>query len=286
MLGAAVAAFAEKGFHGTTTRDIAAAAGMSPAALYLYFRSKEELLYVISRAGHQDTLALVLRGRATGRRPDPQRLRTGDRLASPACRDRRHPPSSTSRTPRSTPSIAEIQELRRRIDRRDRSLVGMESRRASCRPRHPHVAATAVLSLAMDLAPLVRDGGAPGLPEMGGASMPILPFVVARLSLTPRPGQVSPGPANGEDLIPERAPRPGRGCRHSVTATPGLGGERRRPIHTGTNGYRCMPPCSQRPRPRSGAGTPLSAPTRASADSVSGADGTMLAAKPAWWSCA
>jgi AcrR family transcriptional regulator len=33
LVEAAIAAFAEKGFHGTTTRDIAAAAGMSPAAL-------------------------------------------------------------------------------------------------------------------------------------------------------------------------------------------------------------------------------------------------------------
>ncbi len=59
LLGAAVAAFAERGFHGTTTRDIAAAAGMSPAALYVHHRSKEELLWVISRAGHERTLAVV-----------------------------------------------------------------------------------------------------------------------------------------------------------------------------------------------------------------------------------
>ncbi len=59
MLEAAVAAFAERGFHGTTTRDIAAAAGMSPAALYVHHRSKEELLWAIARAGHERTLAVV-----------------------------------------------------------------------------------------------------------------------------------------------------------------------------------------------------------------------------------
>lgn len=66
LLEAAVQAFGAKGFHGTTTRDIAAAAGMSPAAVYVHHRSKEELLHVISRDGHQTTLDLVRRAGATG----------------------------------------------------------------------------------------------------------------------------------------------------------------------------------------------------------------------------
>src|SRR4051794_34001239 len=56
---AAVAAFAAKGFHGTTTRDISTAAGMSPAALYVHHRSKEELLYELSRLGHERVLQMV-----------------------------------------------------------------------------------------------------------------------------------------------------------------------------------------------------------------------------------
>jgi AcrR family transcriptional regulator len=48
LLLAAVKAFAERGFHATTTRDIAAQAGLSSAALYVYFRSKEEVLYQIA----------------------------------------------------------------------------------------------------------------------------------------------------------------------------------------------------------------------------------------------
>ena len=39
--------FAEKGFHRTSVRDIARATRMSLAGLYYYFRSKEELLYLI-----------------------------------------------------------------------------------------------------------------------------------------------------------------------------------------------------------------------------------------------
>ncbi|MGV9664037.1 TetR family transcriptional regulator [Nocardia niigatensis] len=45
---AAIDAFAERGFHATTTRDIAARAGLSPAGLYVHFGSKEEVLYRIS----------------------------------------------------------------------------------------------------------------------------------------------------------------------------------------------------------------------------------------------
>ncbi|WP_110182888.1 TetR/AcrR family transcriptional regulator [Nocardioides solisilvae] len=58
LLEAAVQAFAAKGFHGTTTRDIATAAGMSPAALYVHHRSKEELLHEISLAGHRTALRI------------------------------------------------------------------------------------------------------------------------------------------------------------------------------------------------------------------------------------
>jgi AcrR family transcriptional regulator len=51
--------FAERGFHATTTRDIATGAGMSPAALYVHFPSKVGLLFAISRSGHEQTLAMV-----------------------------------------------------------------------------------------------------------------------------------------------------------------------------------------------------------------------------------
>ena len=45
---AAIECFAENGFHATTTRDIAKRAGMSPAALYVHFRTKNELLFKLT----------------------------------------------------------------------------------------------------------------------------------------------------------------------------------------------------------------------------------------------
>ncbi|MDJ1137873.1 TetR/AcrR family transcriptional regulator [Streptomyces iconiensis] len=55
----AVEAFAERGFHATTTRDIAGRAGMSPAALYIHYKTKEELLFQISQVGHERSVRIL-----------------------------------------------------------------------------------------------------------------------------------------------------------------------------------------------------------------------------------
>ncbi|MBV6701271.1 TetR/AcrR family transcriptional regulator [Kitasatospora aureofaciens] len=70
LLQAAVESFAERGFHATTTRDIATAAGMSPAALYIHYSSKAALLAEISQAGHAATLALVREAVAGAAEPE------------------------------------------------------------------------------------------------------------------------------------------------------------------------------------------------------------------------
>ena len=41
--------FAEKGYDGATVRDISAATGVSLSGLYYYFKSKEDLLFLIQR---------------------------------------------------------------------------------------------------------------------------------------------------------------------------------------------------------------------------------------------
>jgi AcrR family transcriptional regulator len=65
LMIAAVQEFASRGYHGTTTRDIASRAGLSPAGVYVHFRSKEEVLYRISLIGHQHALAAI-RAAASG----------------------------------------------------------------------------------------------------------------------------------------------------------------------------------------------------------------------------
>jgi AcrR family transcriptional regulator len=59
LLLAALECFAARGYHATTTREIAERAGMSPAAVYVHYRSKAELLYQITDAGHKTLLREV-----------------------------------------------------------------------------------------------------------------------------------------------------------------------------------------------------------------------------------
>jgi AcrR family transcriptional regulator len=53
IVTAAMEVFAERGFHASTTRDIASRVGMSPAGLYVHFESKEEVLAAICVAAHR-----------------------------------------------------------------------------------------------------------------------------------------------------------------------------------------------------------------------------------------
>jgi AcrR family transcriptional regulator len=56
LLLAGIESFARVGYHATTTRQLAAAARMSPAALYVHYKSKTDLLEEIIRLGHQSAL--------------------------------------------------------------------------------------------------------------------------------------------------------------------------------------------------------------------------------------
>ena len=50
----AAAVFAEKGFHGSSTKDIAEHLGIKQGSLYYYFKSKEEALGEVCLFGIQD----------------------------------------------------------------------------------------------------------------------------------------------------------------------------------------------------------------------------------------
>jgi AcrR family transcriptional regulator len=67
---AAVQLFIEKGFHKTTTRQIASASGFSIGSLYEYFASKEDILYMVCESIHAEVERGVTEAmsRATGSR--------------------------------------------------------------------------------------------------------------------------------------------------------------------------------------------------------------------------
>jgi AcrR family transcriptional regulator len=54
IVDAAVRLFIEKGFHKTTTREIAQTAGISIGLLYEYVASKEDVLYLVCEAIHAE----------------------------------------------------------------------------------------------------------------------------------------------------------------------------------------------------------------------------------------
>lgn len=169
LLAAARKAFAEKGFHATTTRDIATEAGMSPAAVYVHHRSKEELLYVLSRAGHEATLELVRSALATATDPTGQLRAVVREFAV------RHAETHTTArivnyelSALAPDHLEEIRRLRREIDDEIRSLIRRGVDAGEFHTPDTGMAATAVLSLGIDLARWYRPGGA-WSPEAIGA---------------------------------------------------------------------------------------------------------------------
>lgn len=72
LLAAAVEAFGERGYHATTTRQIAERAGMSPAGMYIHFDSKQDILYQVSRRGHAAVLGVVEDALAADAPPEEQ----------------------------------------------------------------------------------------------------------------------------------------------------------------------------------------------------------------------
>ncbi|WP_037359303.1 TetR/AcrR family transcriptional regulator [Amycolatopsis orientalis] len=153
LMLAGVESFAERGYHATTTRDIAGAAGMSPAALYVHFPSKAALLFAISRNGHEQTLALV--EDVLGRVTDPverMRLLVEDFVAWHA---RRHTIARVVQYELNALPEQEYQvvaQLRRKIEQRVREVIteGVES--GAFTVSDVGIAARAVLSLGVDVA--------------------------------------------------------------------------------------------------------------------------------------
>lgn len=72
LLTAAVETFGERGYHATTTREIAEHAGMSSAGMYIHFPSKQEILYQVARRGHASVLEAVEKVWSTDALPEVQ----------------------------------------------------------------------------------------------------------------------------------------------------------------------------------------------------------------------
>jgi len=60
ILSAAKAVFTSKGFHATTTRDIAEAADITLSSLHYYFRSKEKLFDIVASQAMQEFAKVMI----------------------------------------------------------------------------------------------------------------------------------------------------------------------------------------------------------------------------------
>ncbi|HEX8496726.1 MAG TPA: TetR/AcrR family transcriptional regulator [Actinomycetales bacterium] len=154
IVRAAVEAFAARGFHATTTRDIATGAGLSPAGLYVHYPSKAAVLGEVSRLGHERALALVqaaLSGSGTSSRARIARLVT-DFVSWHAHHHTTARVVQYELAALQTPDRQVVATLRRRIE----SLVEEEVRRGLARGEltvgQPHAVTRALLSLCVDVA--------------------------------------------------------------------------------------------------------------------------------------
>lgn len=160
LLEAAVTAFAERGFHGSTTRDVTSIAGLSTAAIYVHHRSKEELLYQISNTGHRDTLDTVRDAIASSGDPVEQLMTLMRNFAIHHARAHTVARVINYELAALSPEHQqEIKALRHTIDAEVRALIEHGVAEGVFDNPNPHMAATALLSLGIDIARWYRDGG-------------------------------------------------------------------------------------------------------------------------------
>lgn len=168
LLLAAVEAFAERGYHATTTRDIAGRAGMSPAALYIHYKTKEELLHRISRIGHEKAVAIL---RTAARAEGSPAERLADAVSSFV---RWHAGGRTTAKvvqyeldSLGPDARAEILDLRRQVDAEVRGIIEDGVRSGDFDVTDVRGTTLAVLSLCIDVARWFNVDG-PRTPEQVG----------------------------------------------------------------------------------------------------------------------
>ncbi|SDC12542.1 TetR/AcrR family transcriptional regulator [Actinokineospora iranica] len=168
LMAAAVDAFAARGYHATTTRDIATAAGMSPAALYVHFPSKAAVLFAISRSGHERALAMV---EAAFAGPGSPTERMGALVAEfvswHATKHRIARIVQYELSALSAADYAVVASLRRKTEAVVRALIDEGVRAGVFRVADVRIAARAILSLAIDVARWYTPDFRPAPAELG-----------------------------------------------------------------------------------------------------------------------
>ncbi|WP_194828940.1 TetR/AcrR family transcriptional regulator [Nocardia sp. XZ_19_231] len=163
LLSSATRCFAAKGFQGTTTRDISAGAGLSPAALYVHFPTKEHMLFEITRVAHDKAHEALLI-------PDPgdpvEHLRSVV-AEHVTCNARHHVAARVAQYEMANLTadhLAEIRAIRRRTTTLYRNLVSHGIDRGAFIPIDVTRVVRGIIALAIDPVRWYRLSG-PDTPE-------------------------------------------------------------------------------------------------------------------------
>ncbi|MQA24895.1 MAG: TetR family transcriptional regulator [Micromonosporaceae bacterium] len=165
---AAIESFARKGYHATTTRDIATAAGMSPAALYVHFPSKAAVLFAIARSGHEQALELVRGAIAASDDPEQRIRRIVEEFT--AWHARRHRIARIVQYELHGLDAGDfdvVRRLRRQTDQLVRDVIADGVAAGRFQATDVPTAARAVLSLGIDVARWYTERAQPSPDELG-----------------------------------------------------------------------------------------------------------------------
>jgi AcrR family transcriptional regulator len=160
LLHVALKCFAEKGFHGTSMRDIAQRANASIAAIYYYFPSKADILRHIMLGVTQDLILSLEQAReAAG--PDAARQLGAVVRAHVRLHTERQAESFIGNT--ELRSLAPIDRdhivaLRDRVTENFREPILAGARRGAFKCPYPHEATLAILTMCTAVAAWYRAG--------------------------------------------------------------------------------------------------------------------------------
>jgi AcrR family transcriptional regulator len=168
LLAAALRSFADKSYHGTGTRDIAEQAGLSQAAVYAHYSSKEELLLRICLDGFAEIEEVVRAAELRASRPEDQlREWVYDfvvwHLRTPA----RTRVIYDEMRALSDAKAEEVWEIRRRVGRRLRQIIASGVERGRFSVPDTYLTAAAMMSMGIDAARWYGDDGTWSTEEVG-----------------------------------------------------------------------------------------------------------------------
>ena len=137
--------FGRRGYHAASLNDVADELGMTPAGLYHYFRSKDEMLPAVVQAA-VDHLVEPLARDGDGERPDSlQRIRAFfRRYAENACNDLGRCLANTMPDDLPPPYGDSVHAQRRMLDQAVRTMLRAAMAEGSVRPCN-EVATTAMM---------------------------------------------------------------------------------------------------------------------------------------------